>query len=288
MLAHAKVNLHLDVVGRCPDGYHELVTLFERLDLCDELTLTPTAPGGIQFRCQVPEASMGSWLVPRDGKNLVVRAAQAYCKALGRPLGLAIQLVKRIPVGAGLGGGSSDAAATLRALQRLTHRALPEGTLLDLAKGLGADVGFFLTDSSWALGRGRGDILTPLEATSRFWHLLVTPDFAIPTKAIYQAFSLTAPGPDVKLILCALRQKNAAQVRDLLFNALEPTVEELYPAIRHVKAAIEKKGGLKRPLVSGSGSTVMALCSDRAEAQAAAQRLVSEFPSWRVFVSQTK
>lgn len=286
--AHAKVNLHLDVVGRYPDGYHQLVTLFERLDLCDELTLTPTAGSRVKLQCEFPKLSPDQAAVPLDQSNLVVKAAEEYCQALGRPLGLAIRLIKRIPAGGGLGGGSSDAAATLRALQLVTDQALPEETLLKLAKGLGADVGFFLTDSPWALGQGRGDTLTPLAVEPRFWHLLVTPDFTIPTKDVYQALNLTAPGPDVKLTLCALRQENTAQVRDLLFNALEPTVERLYPAIRHVKTAIEMHGGLKRPLVSGSGSTVMALCSDQAEAETAAKQVAREFPSWRVFVSQTQ
>lgn len=279
--AHAKVNLHLDVVGRYPDGYHELVTLFERLDLCDEISVRLSRGEEIRFRCDQPH-------VPADQTNLVVKAAQGYCQALGRPLGLEIRLVKRIPVGGGLGGGSSDAAAILAALQTLTDRALPDETIWTLAKGLGADVPFFLTGSPWALGRDRGDRLEPLPIQRQFWHLLVTPDFAIPTRQIYQAFSLTAPGPDVRVLLRALGEKEAAEVRDLLFNALEPTVEELYPAIRHVKAAIETQGELKSPLISGSGSTVMALCSEKAQAEAAAKRVAVREPSWHLFVSQTK
>lgn len=278
--AYAKVNLHLDVIGRTPDGYHKLVTLFERLDLCDEISVRLTPGGRIRFQCEDPE-------IPADPTNLVVRAAEGYCRALGRPLGIEIRLIKKIPVGGGLGGGSSDAAATLTALQTLTDRALPDEAVWRLAKGLGADVPFFLTDSPWALGYGRGDELEPLQIKRQFWHLLVTPDFSIPTKEIYQAFSLTAPGPDVRLLLCALEEKDASQVGDLLFNVLEPTVEELYPAIRHVKAAMKTQSELKCPLVSGSGSTVMALCSDRAQAEAAYARLASKFPAWRVFVSQT-
>ena len=283
--AYAKVNLYLDLLRKRPDGYHELLTLFERIDLADQITIEPIPGNSIQFHCDHPD-------LPNDGTNLVMQAAERYRQTAGWPQGIRITLEKRIPVAAGLGGGSSDAAATLLGLQELSGRRLAEPDLFKIAGRLGADVPFFLAQVPWALGRGRGDEIEPLECPAQLWHLLVYPQFPVPTKSVYQAFRpggrLTGQGPDVTLLIRALRGNQVQKVRDLLFNALEPTVEALYPALSTVKAAIERRSGLRCPMVSGSGSTVVALCSDRAEAGAAVQRLASEFPSWRVFVSQTK
>ena len=196
-------------------------------------------------------------------------------------------MTKRIPVAGGLGGGSSDAAAALLGLQELTGIHLPEAELHRIGRGLGSDVPFFLLRKPWALGRGRGDELEPLEAELRLWHLLVAPGFPIPTKAVYGAFTLTAPGPDVMLFQRALRQRRLDEIRRLLFNALEPTVEHLYPAIRRVKERI-REAGLTSPIVSGSGSTVMALCSCREEAEQAARQLRRRQPGWGVFVASTQ
>jgi len=279
--AYAKVNLFLDVVGKRPDGYHELVTLFERVDLADEVTVEIFPGDGTEIRCSDPQ-------VPCDRTNLAARAVEGYRAIAGWPSGVRIILKKQIPVAGGLGGGSSNAATTLLALQRLSPRPISQQELLHLAKGLGADVPFFLTEEARALGRGRGDECEPVVSPVRFWHLLAAPGFPIPTKAVYQAYSLTASGADVRLLIRALRDNDASKAFDLLFNALEPTVERLYPAIRHVKEAIRSVGGLPRPMVSGSGSTVMALCGSQAQAQAAAQALKAHQPEWQVFVAQTR
>lgn len=279
--AHAKVNLYLDVIGKRPDGYHELVTLFERIDLADELTLERVPGAGVEIRCGHPE-------VPRDGTNLVARAVEGYRQAAGWTEGVRITLKKRIPIAAGLGGGSSDAAATLRGLQELTGPLLPEKKLVELAQGLGSDAAFFLTPGPFALGRGRGECLEPVPAPAHLWHLLVFPGFPVPTKSVYQAFALTHRGPDVRLLIRALRDSDVPKIVDLLFNALEPTVEKLYPALQEVKAIFKEQAGLARPMVSGSGSTVMALCASRAEAEEAAQLLHREKPNWQMFVAATE
>ena len=286
--AYAKVNLFLNVLGKRPDGYHELLTLFERVDLADQIDLELLSGTELQFTCSDPQ-------VPQDGTNLVVRAAELYRKASGWQQGLKITLEKKIPVAAGLGGGSSDAAATLQALQRLSPTPLSEVELLTLARSLGADVPFFLSGNPWAVGRGRGDEIEPLEVSVRLWHLLVTPDVAIPTQRIYKGFSsstgpgqgLTPPQPDVKLLFRALKDQHVTRVSELLFNALEPTVEALYPVIRRVKATLETLRVRSRPCVSGSGSTVFALMASREEASAMADTLLSREPRWRVFVAST-
>ena len=286
--AYAKVNLYLDVVGKRSDGYHELVTLFERVDLADTLTLELIPGKEIEVRCDDPQ-------VPCDGTNLVARAADAFRKVLNSSEGIRITLRKEIPVAAGLGGGSSDAAATLLGLQELMGNPLPRQELARLAKGLGADVPFFLTPDPLVLGKGRGDELESLDARPHLWHLLVFPGFPIPTKQVYQAYrpstelraGLTHPKPDVRLLIRALRDNHVPGMSDLLFNALEPTVEVLYPALRHVKATL-RRVGLTRPMVSGSGSTVMALCASKEEAAAAAQILGEQEPGWRLMVVGTK
>jgi 4-diphosphocytidyl-2-C-methyl-D-erythritol kinase len=278
--AYAKVNLFLDVVGKRPDGYHTLVTLFERVDLADQLTLEWIPQDRVEVRCDHPE-------VPQDGTNLVARAAQGYRKAAGITQGLRVTLEKRIPVGGGLGGGSSDAAATLLGLQQLTENRLDRQQLVSLGQQLGADVPFFLCQRAWALGRGRGDLLTPLESAANLWHLLIFPKFPVPTRQVYGAFVLTGDHPDVRMLIRALRdQTQVPRVRELLFNALEPTVEHLYPALRDVKRTLQMIG-LERPLVCGSGATVMAVCGSRTEAQEAAQVLQERNPGWEFFVTST-
>ena len=278
--AYAKVNLYLDVLGKRPDGYHELLTLFERVDLADEVTIELKPGKQLELECNHPA-------VPRDGTNLSLRAAETYQQAAGWFQGLRIVLKKRIPVAGGMGGGSSNAAATLHGLQMLSGEALPKEKLFQLANGLGADVAFLLAQVPWALGRGRGDQIEPLSLSTRLWHLLIAPGFPIPTKAVYQAFALTAPGPDVRLLEDALRSSDLPRVRGLLFNALEPTVEALYPAIRHVKATVEKKAGLPRPMVSGSGSTVFVVCASQEEAEEGCRALKKREPRWDLFVAST-
>jgi 4-diphosphocytidyl-2-C-methyl-D-erythritol kinase len=289
--AYAKVNLHLDVLGRRSDGSHELVTLFERIDLADEVRVELIPGNRVEVCCDHPD-------VPQDGSNLVVRASQAYLRAAQWfSQGVRVFLKKRIPVGGGLGGGSSDAAATLQGLQQISGGRCRREDLLSIAKTLGADVPFFLTRLPWALGRGRGDELEPWDVGPvTLWHLLVSPGFPIPTRSVYEAFDrlttgeppLTGLGPDVTLLHYALRENDVSRIGDLLFNALEPTVEALYPIVRRVKTVMQRQTGIMRPMVSGSGSTVMALCTSQAEAMASAEILHREESGWRVWVSSTQ
>ena len=188
-----------------------------------------------------------------------------------------------------MGGGSSNAAATLQGLQVLSGGRLEQGKLQQIARELGSAVPFFLSPTPWALGPGRGELIQPLALKARLWHLLVYPRFLVPTKAVYQAVTLTPPGPDVRLLTDALREKTQVrEINDLLFNSLEPTVEALYPAIRHVKAAIQSQGGCARPMVTGSGSTVMAVCVSEEEAKNSLHALQSRAPEWQLFLASTR
>ena len=279
--AFAKLNLFLSVLGERPDGYHELLTLFERVDLADEVEVERSGPAGaLEFSCDAPG-------VPSNGTNLAVRAAQAYREASGWREGLRIRLEKRIPAGGGLGGGSSDAAAVLRAMQRLSGNALSLERMMECARGLGADVPFFVADTPWAVGRERGDKIEPFALEATLWHLLVTPDFPVPTKQVYQALKLTPSRPDATLLLRALERREIPRIRELLFNTLEPAVEELYPAMRRVKSNLEAITGLSGARISGSGSSVFMLCESREEAEQAVQEMRRRHPSWQVRAVKT-
>lgn len=271
----------MSVLDKRPDGYHELLTLFERVDLADEVHVERAGQvGGLEFLCDAPG-------VPSNATNLAVRAVALYREASGWREGLRIRLEKKIPAGGGLGGGSSDAAAVLRAMQRLSGNALSPERLMECARSLGADVPFFAADVPWALGRERGDKIEPAAVAACLWHLLVTPDFPVPTKEVYRAFKLTGPHPDATLLFRALEQRKISPIRDLLFNALEPTVEQLYPEMRRVKTELEEIAGLSRSMVSGSGSSVFALCESREEAESAAAKVKERRPSWRVHAVRT-
>lgn len=277
--AYAKVNLFLSVLGKRPDGTHELLTLFERVRLADEVTVRRLPGGRIQFRCESPE-------VPRDSTNLAVRAAELFREVSGGSDGVEITLIKKIPTGAGMGGGSSDAAAVLMALQRLSGGAAAADQLMSCARSLGSDVPFFLADRSFGIGRGRGDEIEPVPLGARLWHLLVTPDFPISTKEIYSVLVPPAGNPEIAPIQKALADQRLSQVRALLYNALEPAVERLYPAIRRVKLELES-AGVEKSMVSGSGSTVFALCDSEAQACSAGEVFRKKHPSWRIHVAST-
>ncbi len=235
--------------------------------------------GGLEFTCDAPG-------VPSDPTNLAVRAATLYREAAGWNDGLRIRLDKKIPAGGGLGGGSSDAAAVLRALQEISGNALGPERLMECARSLGADVAFFAADVPWALGRDRGDRIEPLPLEARLWHLLVTPDFPVPTKEVYSALVPPVENPEITLLLKALSDGQISKVRSLLYNALEPTVERLYPEILRVKSEMEA-AGLEKPMVSGSGSTVFALGDSEAQARSAGEALKKRKPLWRVNVVST-
>ena len=180
MRCPAKVNLYLRVVGRRPDGYHEVVTVMQPLTLADTLTVT-LAGAGISLRCDRPD-------LPQGEENLVWRAARQFQEETGLTSGVRLRLSKRIPVAAGLGGGSSDAAGTLLALNELAGKPLPPGDLHRLASRLGADVPFFLAREP-AVGRGTGTQLSPVTLLP-YWYLLVNPGVPLSTRWVYENLDL--------------------------------------------------------------------------------------------------
>ena len=257
--APAKINLGLRVLARRPDGYHEIETLFVPIDLCDELELREGERPGIQLRVLGAE-------LPGDGTNLVVRAADAACRAAGIAPRLELTLRKRIPIAAGLGGGSSDAAAALRAVQRLSGGALPHARLAELALGLGADVPFFL-DPRPAIGRGLGERLEPLADFPRLWCVLVVFPFGVSTAEVYQGASRELTLPQAPSSIPALMGPGLAASPP---NDLEAFTVRRHPEIELARAALRDRGASVTGM-SGSGPTVYGCFASRAQAQRAAR-----------------
>jgi len=259
--APAKLNLFLHVTGRRPDGYHTLQTAFQIVDLADILHFTPRADGEIR-RLGGPAE------VPAED-DLCVRAARSLQAAAGRPLGADLRLEKRIPVQAGLGGGSSDAATTLVALNEIWGLRLPVEVLAELGLALGADVPLFVHGRS-AWGEGIGERLTPLELPERHY-AIVFPGVGIPTAEVFQAPELTRKTPET-----TIRGFLKAGGR----NDCEPVVTGRSPEVRRALAWLGKRGSAR---MTGTGSCVFAAFADRGAAQAALDGLPAE---WRGFVAR--
>ncbi len=259
--APAKLNLFLHVTGRRADGYHELQTLFQLIDLCDELILGVRTDGVI-------ERSSGPAGVAPEA-DLAVRAARALKAATGTPLGASIQLRKRIPLGGGLGGGSSDAATILLALNELWQCNLPLAELEALGLPLGADVPVFIRGSSaWA--EGVGERLTPV-TLPQAWYVIVHPAVAVSTARVFQSAELTRNSP-----LITIRAFFESGGR----NDCEPAVRALFP---EVAEAMQWLGRYAPARLTGTGSCVFAACASAIEAE----RLAARVPDrWRSYVAR--
>jgi 4-diphosphocytidyl-2-C-methyl-D-erythritol kinase len=276
--AYAKVNLRLDVLGRRTDGYHELRTIFQAISLHDVLVLEKMRKPGIDLRILGDDQLAGE-----PGKdNLVYRALDELGREIGLTHGVRAVLTKRIPVGRGLGGGSSDAAAALVGLLRLTGKHVEVARLLEIASGLGADVPFFLHGGR-ALGIGRGTEIYPLPDTPRREILVVSPyDIAVPTKDAYQWLSeeLTKGDDPTKLIrFCALCWSPQGGA---LSNDFEAAVFPRYPRLDAIKRELLRQGAAEASL-AGSGSAVFGVYQHPAKARRAARA----FPKDQVFLCST-
>jgi len=248
--ASAKVNLSLDVLGKRSDGFHEIATVMHAVDLHDRVTLK--AAPTITLRADDPG-------LPTDERNLVVRAVRLLGEAAGVEAGVQIELRKRIPVAAGLGGGSSDAAATLWGLNRLWGLGWPRARLMGLAVGLGMDVPFFL-GAGPALATGRGECLEPLGKTGGYALVLVNPGIPLSTREVYERVPTGwhAKATGTRQVMEALRTRNTARLASALTNNLERLVEPVMPAVGRMKAALLAAGALGA-VMSGSGPTVFGI-----------------------------
>ncbi len=276
--AHAKINLDLRVLGTRADGFHELRTVFQAIALHDLITCT-ARPGDFALEC--PAAG-----VPLDRGNLVWRAAEGLWHVLERdgPMrDVAIHLDKQIPLQAGLGGGSANAAATLMALLRLWGVSVPPAQLSDLAATLGADVPFFLSGGT-ALGLGRGDEVYPLADLPRHWIVLLIPGFGVSTIDAFRWYDAEReqgrPAAGEPQYVPGPWPSRAAQ----MINDLEGPISRHHPEIEEMKLQLRRHGALAAAM-SGSGSTVFGLFQQRREAVSAAARLATS--GWRVLLTRS-
>jgi 4-diphosphocytidyl-2-C-methyl-D-erythritol kinase len=257
----AKINLGLEIVGKRADGYHDIRTLFQTITLADEIDFEPAADGIVDLAGDDPSIA---W----DGTNLIHRAARALFERTGASAGVRITVRKNVPVGRGLGGGSSNAAATFLALNRMWGLGLNRNDLAGMARGLGADVPFFLK-GGLCLGEDIGDRLTPLPDLAVLPCLLVFPPFPIPTPSIYAGLgpSLTSSGKVSKIV----RFLESGDF-GFLENDLERVIFRAYPELERWKSFFREQGALVAQ-VSGSGSAVYGLFPDTESAAAARRRL---------------
>ena len=276
----AKINLTLRVLGRRADGYHELNTVFQTVSLCDELTFSARDDARLELVCDAPG-------IPCDETNLVLRAARALGERYGVSRGARIELHKKIPAGAGLGGGSSNAAVALVGLARLWKIETQRQALADLGAGVGADVPFFLTGGT-ALGTGRGTDIHPLADVPLRYLLLVTPDINVSTAEAYKSLNapaLTKALSPVNLAVSRVQAEISGSLHAVVENDFERVIYRLYPETRRARSSLVAAGA-RCVSLSGSGASVYALFDSPDEREGAQAKLKVE-AGWQVFVCTT-
>lgn len=270
--APAKVNLSLRVVGKRRDGYHLLDTVMVPVGLYDEIRITrpksrTAGKGVLKVTCNHP-------LVPSGRENLAYQAASLLLTKKGVLDPVHIHIRKRIPVGGGLGGGSSDAAATLQGLNRLFHLGLQSRELLSLAASLGADVPFFIRARP-VRARGIGELLRPLPGFPRLWLIILYPGFPLSTRWVYQHLRFSKLTKDIENTRINFPLRDPEEVRRLLVNDLEKVAMRRYPRIAFLKERLFQEGAAGA-LMSGSGSSVFGIFSSAQRAREAFRRVRKE------------
>ncbi len=262
VFAPAKINLSLKILGRRDDGFHEIETVIMPISLCDEIEIDRgDAKKGIEFRCN--DAS-----VPRGDDNLAVRAAKTFLEEARLKSGVTIELKKKIPHGAGLGGGSSNAATILLALNELFKTNLPREALAKMGETIGSDVPFFIFQSA-AICRGRGELVAPMRLPEKLSILLFKPAFAVPTEWAYSRWQDSRQIPNVPY--------GAQQFADQPFiNDLERPVFEKFVFLAHLKMWLLRQPEVGAALMSGSGSTIFAVMRPNTNVDLLATRAKAE------------
>jgi 4-diphosphocytidyl-2-C-methyl-D-erythritol kinase len=275
VIAPAKINLSLRVLRRRSDGFHEIETFIAPISLCDEIKIEQrSGKQEIAFRCDDPS-------VPKGEDNIVVRAANVFFEETKITTGISIALKKRIPHGAGLGGGSSDAASTLLALNELFETNLPREVLAKVAGMIGSDVPFFIFQSA-AVCKGRGDLVTPTRLREQLSVLLLKPEFGVPTHWAYSRWRDSREIPGVSYGAQQFTQQS-------FVNDLERPVFEKFVFLARLKMWLLKQPVVGAALMSGSGSTVFAVLRSNANADLLARRAKSELdPELWTCVSETR
>lgn len=290
MLAPAKVNLFLKVLDKRKDSYHNILTLFERVSLADKIRISKI-PKGIAV-------SSDKFITRSPKDNLVYKAARLILDYRKINCGVSIKIKKTIPVAAGLGGGSSDAASVLIGVDRLYGLGLSRKELMRLASKLGADVGFFILNTSFAVGRSRGDLLRKVGYNDVIWHIIIHPGFKISTKDIYEAHDvsmktqyLTTEGGDDKIQRLLKKPIDFNALEEMLYNDLQEIAVSKSRVIGNIIERLASSLG-KKAIVSGSGPSVFCLYKTRRGAITAKRKLynsltTAERKGWQIFVAGT-
>ena len=268
--AYAKLNLTLDILGKRPDGYHEMKMVMQTISLHDDVVLTLTDGRGIT--CRVADAAL-----PCDERNLAVRAAKAFCEAVNYSGGIDIALTKRIPSEAGMAGGSADAAAVLRALRDLVSPALTDERLEQIGAAVGSDVPFCIRGGT-QLAEGRGEVLTVLPPAPKCFAAVCKPDFPISTPALFARVDgvTLSNRPDTDAMLSAIEGGNADALCKNVSNVFEQALPEAQrQRIEEIKRALAEHGALCAAM-TGSGSAVFGLFCEEDVCRSACRALQSE------------
>lgn len=269
--AYAKLNISLDVTARRPDGYHDMLMLMQTISICDELTIQPERDGLVHAVTSLP-------YVPGDKRNLAVRAALKFLELVDDgERGMKISLRKSIPVGAGMAGGSADAAAVLRALNRAYGEPLSARELCAAGEEVGSDVAFCLLGGT-ALASGRGEILQPLKALPPCAFVVCKPDFSISTPELFRKLdeAKLSCHPDTEGLLDALEKSDLDGLCRRMYNVFEDVPDRRMRTIRAAKGALLDCGALGA-LMTGTGSAVFGVFRDAAAAEKACETLKREY-----------
>ena len=270
--AYAKLNISLDVSKAREDGYHDMVMVMQTVSLCDELSITLDQTGVVRAEADLR-------YIPRDDRNLAVKAAKLYFAKTGREgTGAVIRMKKRIPVGAGMAGGSSDATAVIRALSRNFGQELKKDEMMALAEQTGSDVAFCVLGGT-ALAEGRGEILTPLRDMPDCTIVICKPDYSISTPELFRAIDREKlrVHPDTAGILEAIREGNLAQICRRMYNVFEDVPDRRMKIIGGIKTRLINKGA-EGAVMTGTGSAVFGIFIDENTAKKACSAMAREFP----------
>jgi len=283
IIAPAKINLYLKVIRKRNDGYHEIETLFERISLFDRLSITLSATNTV--------IDCGDSLVPTDKNSLLGRTVELFRKKTGEKAHFKVDLEKNIPISAGLGGGSSDAAALLKGMNQITGNPLDKKRLIETARELGADISFFVEDCSFGLGKGRGDIVEKIETDIKLAHIIINPPFGVSTRGVYSKmppFGLTKNRGIDRISCTFLHENNYEKAAKNLHNDLQAIVLGDFPVLNRVFDELTAKGA-KGSLLSGSGPTVFGIFdkNDLPEAEKQLKRTFPEEENWRIYIAET-
>lgn len=267
--SHAKINLCLDVTAKRADGYHEVQMIMQQCGLCDSILLEKQAEG-VSLQTNLK-------FLPTDERNIAHKAARAFFSHCNISGGVRIDITKRVPVGAGLAGGSGNGAAVLQGLNRLYGAGLSEDALCDIGVTLGADVPYCLKGGTM-LASGIGEVLHPLSALPRTAIVIVKPPFSVSTPTIYHKMDNTVieRHPDISLLTNALEQKDVKTLAQNLVNVMEEVTVSMHPVIGRIKASL-LAGGALGACMSGSGPSVFALFDRYETAKKAAAAFKNRF-----------